>query len=695
MKKSDHVEILAPAGSPESLIAAVRCSADAVYLGEQTLNARRGATNFDAEQIKQAVRYCHARGVKVYLVLNTLVHDFEIEEAIKITKRACAVGIDALILQDLGLAKIIRQAAPDMPLHASTQMSVQTPAGLWALKDLGFTRAILPRELSFEETAKLAENAPLELEVFVHGALCMSVSGQCTMSAMLGSRSANRGLCAGPCRLPFSAKNGTGFDLSLKDLSLISHLKELEKLGICAFKIEGRMKRPEYVAAGVTACRKSLSGEFTPEDAKNLQAVFSRSGFTQGYYLGERGKGMFGTRQKDDVTAAADVLSSFAELYKNENPLIPVDFVFTCKADEPLSLSAGALGRNIFAISEEFPQPAKKRPIDKASIEEQLNKCGGTPFFADQTEIDLDDGLYVPLSAINALRREALEKLNDALEQGHPIAFTESAIQEIPPHEAESCRVYARFSKASQIPSGTLSQTSSTTGEIQRLIIPLDTPTQEIKMLMKTGLEIAVEIPRGIFGSSERIVNQLEAAKTAGVKIACAATLGAMELARRQGFLVHAGLGSNIFNSQALEALKRSGVSEATLSFELTLAQVAALKGALPRGLTVYGRLPLMLTRNCPVSNGISCKDCGGQGEIVDRLDIRFPVVCKNGCAEVLNSRPLYMADRLGEMNNIDFIVLYFTTETKEECEAIIKDYRDRQVPQGEYTRGLYYRGVE
>lgn len=675
----------------DALIAAVRCSADAVYFGGKTLNARRGADNFDAEQIKTAVRYCHAHGVKAYLVLNTLVNDLEFEDAIKISERACAIGADALILQDLGLAKMIREAAPDMPLHASTQMSVQTPAGLRALKDLGFTRAILPRELSFEETARLAENSPLELEMFVHGALCMSVSGQCTMSAMLGSRSANRGLCAGPCRLPFSSPNGTGFDLSLKDLSLMSYLRELEKLGICSFKIEGRMKRPEYVAAAVTAARKGLNGEFAPEAAKNLQAVFSRSGFTQGYYLGERGRAMFGTRQKDDVTAAAPVLSDFAGLYKNENPLIPVDFAFTCKEGEPLSLAAGALNKNVFVVSETIPQAAQNRPLDKQSIEEQLNKCGGTQFFANQIEIELDDGLYVSASAINALRRKALEELNAVLEQRHPVAFNPGAIQEFSAHEAKPRRVYVRFSAVSQIPL----QMPSLPEKIQRLIVPLDTPVEELKSLVETGLEIAVEIPRGIFGSSDKIIKLLKTAKTAGIKVACAGTPDAMELARREGFLLHAGLGSNIFNSQALEALKNSDFLEATLSYELTLAQVAALKGTLPRGLIAYGRLPLMLTRNCPVSNGTSCKDCGGQGEVVDRLGIKFPVVCKNGCAEVLNSRPLYMADRLDEMKHIDFITLYFTTETKEECGEIIKAYNDGRAPQGEFTRGLYYRGVD
>ena len=686
MNNGQRTEILAPAGGMESLKAAVRCGADAVYFGGKTLNARRGAENFDDIETEDAVKYCRSRGVKAYITLNTVLSDNDFADAVKIIERACAIGADALILQDLGLAKLAKEIAPGMILHASTQMSVQTRAGLELLRELGFSRVVLPRELSKTEIKALVENTPLELEMFVHGALCMSVSGQCYMSAMLGSRSGNRGLCAGPCRLPFAAENGTGFDLSLKDLSLIEHLRALEALGIRSFKIEGRMKRPEYVGAAVTACRKALDGELSNELAQNLQAVFSRSGFTEGYYTGNRGRTMFGTRQKDDVTAAAPVLSTLARLFDSEKPLVPVDFTFTCVAGEPLSLAAGAMGKSVFESSEVVPQPAQNRPLTRETIEEQLQKCGGTQFFAKETEIDLDEGLNVPLAAINALRRKTLEALNSALEQPKPIKFS-APVTVLKEHLEKPVWIYARFSALSQIPSELYG--------IKRIFLPLDSSAGGLGKLTEKGFEAAVEIPRGIFGGSEKIITQLKQAKAAGVQAACAGTIDGMELAKREGFSVHAGLGSNIYNSYALAKLAQMGVSEATLSFELNLLQAAALKGTLTRGLIAYGRLPLMLTRNCPVANGASCQACGGQGKLTDRMGIVFPVVCESGCAEVLNSRPLYMADRLGEMKNMDFLTLYFTTETKEECAEVIKAYKDSKAPQGDFTRGLYYRGVE
>lgn len=680
-------EILAPAGGKEALIAAVRCGANAVYFGGKALNARRGAENFGDDELNEAVKYCHARGVKAYLTLNTLIGDSEFAEALKIVERACAIGADALILQDLGLAKQIRIIAPGMKLHASTQMSVQTAAGLEALAEAGFSRAVLPRELSREEIIALAENPPLELEMFVHGALCMSVSGQCYLSAMLGSRSGNRGLCAGPCRLPFAAENGTGYDLSLKDLSLVEHLGELEALGVQSFKIEGRMKRPEYVGAAVTACRKALDGGLTNEILTNLQSVFSRSGFTQGYYTGERGRNMFGIRQKEDVTAAAPVLSSLANLYNNEKPLIPVDFAFTCVSGEPLSLAASAMGKNIFEYSEIIPQAAKNKALQREAVEEQLRKCGGTPFYVHTMDIDLEEGLNVPVSALNALRRQVLERLNSALEEEKPVPFIKQKIIPLPAHTAARPVFYASFSSSGQIP--------VELNGIKRVFLPLETPVEELKKLMDKGLEAAVHIPRSIFGSQEKISRLLKRAKAVGVTMACAGTLDGIELAMREGFCVHAGIGTNIYNSQTLSALEQKGVTEALLSFELNLAQAASLRGALKRGLIAYGRLPLMLTRNCPIANGITCKGCKEHGGLTDRLGVVFPVQCQNGCAEILNSRPLYMADRLREMKNMDFLILYFTTETKQECEKIIHAYFDESRPEGEFTRGLYYRGVE
>lgn len=328
MNKSLNPEILAPAGSMESLTAAVRCGADAVYIGAKRYSARASAQNFDKQELEKAVYYCHARGVKVYLALNTLLTDDEMDDAAETVKEACSLPVDAVIVQDIGLASFIRSACPSLRLHGSTQMSIHTPQGAKELYRQGFSRVVLARELSKEEIAEIAESCPIELEVFVHGALCMSVSGQCYFSSLLGGRSGNRGQCAQPCRLPFSVQGGTGHDLSLKDLSLLHHLGGLRGLGVHSFKIEGRMKRPEYVAASVAAAKKAVSLGFLPyEDSKLLEQVFSRSGFTDGYYGEQLGRKMFGTRTKEDVAGAQPaLLSQIRAQYKDEKQRIPVSF---------------------------------------------------------------------------------------------------------------------------------------------------------------------------------------------------------------------------------------------------------------------------------------------------------------------------------------------------------------------------------
>ena len=267
-------EILAPVGNAEMLYAAVRAGADAVYLGLNNFNARRNAENFTLESLREAARYCHVRGVKVYLTFNIIIGDSELKEALELCVGAAEAGIDAVIVTDIGFAKLIKEAVPSLPIHASTQMTVHSPAALKRLKEMGFDRVVVSREMSREELGEFCEAAKklnIEVEVFVHGALCMCISGQCLLSSMLGSRSGNRGLCAGPCRLPFGCDGGTGYDLSLKDQSLIPYLGELWDMGVASLKIEGRMKRPEYVASAVAACRQMLlEGKVSEELSKAL-----------------------------------------------------------------------------------------------------------------------------------------------------------------------------------------------------------------------------------------------------------------------------------------------------------------------------------------------------------------------------------------------------------------------------------------
>lgn len=661
-------EILAPAGSMESLIAAVRCGANAVYLGTKGINARRGATNFTFEELKQAVEYCHARDVKIYLALNILISDSERELAYKTVEAGLSLGVDAFIIQDLGLAKIIHSHFPTARMHASTQCSVNSPEGFKALEKMGFVRAVLPREMSLDEIKEIRQATDMELEMFVHGALCMCVSGQCYLSAMLGGRSGNRGLCAQPCRLGFSADASRSCDLSLKDLSLIKSINEIAQAGVVSLKIEGRMKRPEYVAAAVSSCKKAIDGEYSASDENTLKSVFSRTGFTDGYFTGER-KDMFGTRQKEDVVAAKDVLKELSHLYDNENPLVPIDIEFTCKANRKAELTATALGKTV-TVTGTVPEKAINKPMTKESVETRLAKFGNTQFYLNNITIDLDDGLILPASVINSMRREAVEMLDKVEIQ----PFTQM------PYKAEKykekdCTPYytARFLNPDSIPDK---------HPFKRIFIPIWSSDEDF-----VDNRAGVEIPRGLFGMEEKLTKRLEHLKKIGVRKALCSNLGAYSLAQKMGFDVYGDFGLNIFNSESAQLF-----NSPILSFEATLEQTNRI-GAKDTGIIGYGYLPLMLTRNCPIKNHLGCSRC--TGKLTDRKGFEFKVKCSPyPCVEVLNPVPVYMGDRQNEIKT-DFIHFYFTDESKNQVEQIINLFKTGGQFDGKYTRGLTYRGVE
>lgn len=661
-------EILAPAGSMESLIAAVRCGANAVYLGTKGINARRGATNFTFEELKQAVEYCHARDVKIYLALNILISDNERELAYKTVEAGLSLGVDAFIIQDLGLAKIIHSHFPTARMHASTQCSVNSPEGFKALEKMGFVRAVLPREMSLDEIKEIRQATDMELEMFVHGALCMCVSGQCYLSAMLGGRSGNRGLCAQPCRLGFSADASRSCDLSLKDLSLIGNINEIAQAGVASLKIEGRMKRPEYVAAAVTSCKKATDGEYSASDENTLKSVFSRTGFTDGYFTGER-KDMFGTRQKEDVVAAKDVLKELSHLYDNENPLVPIDIEFICKANRKAQLTARALGKEATVVGT-VPEKAINKPMTKESVETRLAKFGNTQFYLNNITIDLDDGLILPASVINSMRREAVEMLDKVEIQ----PFTQM------PYKAEKykekdCTPYytARFLNPDSIPDK---------HPFKRIFIPIWSSDEDF-----VDNRAGVEISRGLFGMEEKLTKRLEHLKKIGVRKALCSNLGAYSLAQKMGFEVYGDFGLNIFNSESAQLF-----NSPILSFEATLEQTNRI-GAKDTGIIGYGYLPLMLTRNCPIKNHLGCSRC--TGKLTDRKGFEFKVKCSPyPCVEVLNPVPVYMGDRQKEIKT-DFIHFYFTDESKNQVEQIINLFKTGGQFDGKYTRGLTYRGVE
>ena len=664
-------EILAPAGTREALVAGVRCGADAVYLGGKSLSARRNAGNFNDDELERAAEYCSARGVKIYLAVNTLCKDREFEEAYSLVSHALSCGINGFIVQDTGIAHMIKNCFPAARLHASTQTSVMTPSGVAALKEAGFARVVLPREMSSSEIKEIADSSDIELEIFVHGALCMSVSGQCYMSAVIGQRSGNRGLCAQTCRLPFSACSKGNYVLSLKDLSLIDELSKIEKLGVVSLKIEGRMKRPEYVAAAVTALKEAMRGNYSNETRNALQSVFSRSGFTSGYFDGKTGSGMFGTRSKEDVVAAAGVLKKLSRLYEKEMPLVKLDMNFDMHLGKEAALSASALGRTV-NIKGAVPQKAVKTPLAAESIKSRLSKLGGTQFYAGNVNVDIDGGLVMSASEINDMRRRAVENLSRLKKKAVDLKPLE-----MPPERIKNTAepyFTARFSNAAQIPQS---------HPFKRIFLPVWAKTDDF-----IKHNAGAELPRGLFGSEKRLVKRLDELKRAGVKQALCGNAGSLKLAVDMGFEAFGDFGLNVFNSVSARL-----VPHPVLSFELTLREANEVN-ARDTGVIVYGKLPLMLARNCPVKNTVGCEKCGKKGTLKDRKGKMFQVVCSPyPCVEILNSVPVYLADKFKDVKT-NFAHFYFTDESQKQVENIIALYKNGSPAPFEFTRGLYYRGV-
>lgn len=677
-------EILSPVGSQEMLYAAVRSGADAVYLGAKNFSARRNAENFNMQELAEAVAFCHIRGVKVYLTLNILIKDDELYDALKLATDAYNIGIDGIIVQDLGLARLLHEKLPHLPLHASTQLSIHSPASLPLLKDLGFKQVVAAREMSLlelREFCKAATKHDITVEVFVHGALCMSVSGQCLLSAFLGSRSGNRGLCAGPCRLPFIAENGTGYDLSLKDLSLIDYIPTLYEIGVRSFKIEGRMKRPEYVAAATKACKDALiNGTADFELQTTLKNVFSRSGFTSGYLENKLGRDMFGIRTKEDVAAAKDAFPILHELYRKEYKSVGIDITTLIKENMPISLTLNDGINKVTSIGA-IPQKARNKAISYDDAYKSLTKFGDTPYFEKTFKADIDNKLFVPSSELNALRREACEKLSQkrALVT-HEKAETEYSSDCFSTKTDKIPDLVIRIENITQIPKDL--------SGIKAVIVPLES---EINLIENT--ENIVDIPRGI--SSENLIfDRLLKFKEKGFKTALCGNLSAVAIAKKLGFTIIADTGLNIHNSESLKTAQNMSIAAAIASTELTLSNIKSLNRAIPTGIISYGNIPLMLFKNCPIKNGKNCSECSKNEVLTDRLGTNFPIRCRLGYSELLNSVPLWLADRQNELNGIDFQVLYFTNETADEVKLVIEAYKSNKSCSASFTRGLYYKGT-
>lgn len=680
-------EILAPCGSWEALSAALRCGCDAVYLGGECFSARQNAENFTAEQLEQAVFECHKRGVKVYQAINTVIFDLQLDECMKAVKTAAEIGVDALITQDLALVEIVKKCCPDLEIHASTQMTIHTENGVEATKKLGFSRAVLSRELPLDIIEKLS-HLGTETEVFVHGALCMSVSGQCYMSGVIGSRSANRGLCAQACRLPVSAVTGKErYDLSLKDMSYLSQIKSLENAGVSSMKIEGRMKRPEYVGKSVDSCRKALNGE--KFDVSELEAVFSRSGFTDGYLHRKYGRQMFGTRQKDDVASTAKILPKLHELYRHEDKRDTVNFDFYAKEGEDCRLKAVDSNGISVEVNGDIPEKALNKPLDTDMLAKQLSKLGDTIYNLGEITSDIGEGLRVSPSALNQMRRNVCGLLDKKRAESNTkaVSFSYKDILDFETAEPyESPKIRICVTNISQLEKADIDK-------IQLIGLPIDL-IGKYKELGYPLEKAMVRMPRFTFDEPKQ-ERQLCEMKKMGVEKMLATNIAHCMLAERYGFELHTDFGFNITNSSALNAVKKLGAADSVVSFELKASQISKLKKPLPVGVIAYGRLPLMLTVNCPVSQAAGCQNCSGR--LIDRTNREFPVKCskKLGYTELLNSDLLWLADKLEDFRGTSFFQLEFFDENSTRIRDIIEAYYGGFGKKPEtITRGLYYRGV-
>ena len=687
------IEILAPVGNEEMLRAAVFSGADAVYLGFSGFNARTSANNFNADTLKDAVAFCHARGVAVHVALNTTVYGGELPALEQAIRAVAASGADAVICQDLAVATLIGKIAPQLPRHGSTQMSVHSLQGALELKELGFTRVVLARELSMPEVEHITKHCGIETECFVHGALCMSVSGQCYMSAFLGGRSGNRGSCAGPCRLPFEAnalpegKPGRLHHLSLKDNSVIDKLDKLQALGVASAKIEGRLRTPEYVAAAVSACLAGREGRAYDRDL--LKNAFSRSGFTSGYLDGKIDGTMFGVRSEADAEQTKKTLPMLRELYRRERSRVPVKMKLEIEEGGEKLTVTDADGSKAFAYGDAEPQPARTDPTE--SLHRSLAKTGGTPFAVEDQDItvEMDGGpWFIPGSAVNELRREALDALLKKREVLRPWPTTEEHVpalplRTLPPHRT----LRARFESWEQVPERALDG-------IEYLILPI---AQADRVPREWRAKTLLELPRVMFGKLEEdTARRIAATQDAGFAGYEVSNIAHLRLCR--GLPMSGSFGLNITNQLAAQFYADNGLGSMLILPEVKDSDISTIAPThngrpVPTGVLVYGHMPLMITRACPLQNIHDCAHCDKTGVLTDRKAKKFQVRCGLGVRTIYNPVPIYMGDKPGALT-VDYGVAYFALESREEAAKILEIIRTHAPFEGDFTRGLYFKGT-
>ena len=693
------LELLSPAGSPEAVIAAVQNGADAVYLGLGDFNARRGAKNFTGEEFEKAARYCRIRGCKVYVTLNTLISDREIEDASRCARMAQRYGADGIIIQDIGLVKVLRDVVPDMPLHASTQMSIHDLAGAVAAAEMGIKRVVLARELSLEQIRFITKNSPVETEIFVHGALCFCHSGQCYMSSLIGRRSGNRGMCAQPCRMQYSLGGRMDdYPLSLKDNCLVDRLQEIEDAGVSCIKIEGRMKRPEYTAIVTDIYRRALREKRQPndEEMEMLEKAFSRNGFTQGYFNGDKAD-MFGIRGEPAPESEKIFTTARKGYGEGELRRVPVHFYTVVEKDKNITAIAFDDNGHKAVASGPVPETAKRQGLTETYVTEQMYKTGGTPFNCVENKAKTDPGLFVPASAINDIRRQLISSLTD--ERAKIPEYKSGSIPPMPKNIKTISDPYMIFQVRTE------DQLSEELAELrpQYLYAPFQIIANKPELLdpfRKNGTVPVAVLPRVITDNQVReVLSALEKVKNCGVNEVLAGNIGHIIYAKNAGLEVRGDFGLNVFNSYSLDVLKNTGLLSATASFELRISQIRDLCKSINTEMIIYGRLPLMVSDQCVIHESAGRCACQTPAQMSDRTGSVFPVVKEFGCRNVIyNAHKLYLADKKEDILSAGLwgMRMMFTTESGRECAEVARGYLGlSSYKPNVLTRGLYYRGVD
>ncbi len=692
------LELLAPAGSMDALRAAVQNGANAVYLGCGTFNARQGAKNFTPQMLTEAVKYCHIRGVAVHLTLNTLVSDRETGEVAALIRHAASSGVDAFIVQDLGVAELCRKIAPEVAIHGSTQMTVCSLPGVLFCAAMGMRRVVLSRELGKEEIRYICSNSPIEIEVFAHGALCMSYSGQCYLSSAIGGRSGNRGRCAQPCRQSYGYSRWENkHPLSLKDNCLILYLKELAEMGVASVKLEGRMKRPEYVAAVTGVYRQALdSGVITQQMVDTLTAAFNRQGFTDGYYNEQPGQAMFGIRE--DKYDNPKFLQTMRQSYETvENPLVSVDFDVKITPQLCSLTVTDPQGRSC-TVTAPGAEPARTRALTEEELTERLGKTGGTPYRCGAVQCHIAQGVTLSAAAVNALRRDALNQLTALRARRNPPQLHRAPTPVHIPNRRETPALTVQVTNMEQITQKLLKL------KPQVLYVPIHALALNPLFCheLSRKVHLCAVLPRIVHdGELDRLKEDMLLVRQMGVREVLVGNVGLLLPARNAGMRIRGDFGLNLFNSASVGLMKELELLSATLSFELTLPQIRDISKAVPCEIFAYGRLPLMVTENCIIRGRTGSCTCNlGTSKLVDKTGADFPVI-KDGekCRSVvLNGKKLNWLDRQEDLNRLGLwgLRLYFTTENAREVDQVLAGITNPlPFDPGSSTRGLYLRGLE